>query len=350
MQSNVEESIQLTPTRGKGRPKGTSKKKSFKGTPKKSNNDIQATSNECLVRKDAPVGLINKSNVCFFNSLIQVMHSLTDFREFVNNYVININDSEENTALVNMIALFNEIEKSMKTDRHCIGTHDCVLSLNLRAYTENLQYDAEECLTQIINLFYPQIDDHVPDNCLFRLDGGESVLCFNCNKSSSTTFRSAVCSVSIPAVNLQTSVSSLVENQTSDAYGQIMDEKYKCDSCPTRTQASQNRTLWNVEKYLIIQVKIFNYDKKKKVSMKTTPNLIIEEEFQNILLGKFDLKGVVYHIGDSMARGHYVSSVKINNVWYTLNDEIISMGVKLMCSSNDIDGAVPYLLVYEKNP
>ena len=75
--------------------------------------------------------------------------------------------------------------------------------------------------------------------------------------------------------------------------------------------------------------------------MKTTPNLIIEEEFQNILLGKFDLKGVVYHIGDSIALGHYVSSVKINNVWYTLNDEMISMGVELMCSSNDIDGAVP---------
>ena len=81
---------------------------------------------------------------------------------------------------------------------------------------------------------------------------------------------------------------------------------------------------------------------------KIIPNVIIDEEFHNILLGTFDLKGVVYHIGGSIAGGLYVSPVKKNNIWYTVNDEIYSLGVKLKCSSNDIYGMVPYLLFYEK--
>ena len=44
-----------------------------------------------------------------------------------------------------------------------------------------------------------------------------------------------------------------------DEYGHEMDEPCQCIHChPVRTQASQNRTMMNVEKYLVIQLKIFN--------------------------------------------------------------------------------------------
>ena len=54
-------------------------------------------------------------------------------------------------------------------------------------------------MTHVINLFYSQIDninhpDHnkVPENCLFRIDGWESVLCFNYNKQSDKLYRTAL--------------------------------------------------------------------------------------------------------------------------------------------------------------
>ena len=58
-----------------------------------------------------------------------------------------------------------------------IRTYECVLSLGMTGYVGNSQFDAEECMTHVINLFYPQIDnknhpDHnrVPEHCLFRIE------------------------------------------------------------------------------------------------------------------------------------------------------------------------------------
>ena len=80
-----------------------------------------------------------------------------------------------------------------------LQTHAYLMSLNLPGYIENMQFDAEECMTYITNLFYPRIDDPtnprnnvVPDNSMFLLDGEESVLCRNCNKYSNTKFRESL--------------------------------------------------------------------------------------------------------------------------------------------------------------
>ena len=63
-----------------------------------------------------------------------------------------------------------------------------------------------------------------------------------------------------------------MESMTKDEYGHVMDEPYLCIHChPVRTEASQNRTMINVEKYMIIQLKIFNYDEVSKDFSETFP-------------------------------------------------------------------------------
>ena len=57
---------------------------------------------------------------------------------------------------------------------------------------------------------------------------------------------------------------------------------------PIKTDATQQRTLINAEKYVIIQLKIFAYNGMIG-AFKITPNLTIEEERNNILLGKLCL-------------------------------------------------------------
>merc|ERR1712083_561993 len=84
-------------------------------------------------------------------------------------------------------------------------------------------------------------------------------------------------------------------------------------------------------------------------AFKIIPNLLIEEEINNILLGKLRLCTVVYHIGNSPDRRHYVCAVKDGQSWYTCNDDRIDLGVKVRCNpsvKNDI--LIPYLLIYEK--
>ena len=50
-----------------------------------------------------------------------------------------------------------------------------------------------------------------------------------------------------------------------------------------------------------------------------------------MLLGTFQLQAVVYHIGCSRFLGHYKSSVKYDNIWYTTNGLNYSIDVKLEC-------------------
>ena len=146
--------IDITPSKGKGRPK----KKGFKGTPKKIILDVQeneqiAVSNH--TERNAPCGLFNNSNVCFFNSDIQALFTLEYFRNHVINFTSQIPD--ETVAVENIKTLFRNIAQSTSNDP--IRTHECVQSLPMPGYVENSQFDAEECMTIIINLFYPRIND-----------------------------------------------------------------------------------------------------------------------------------------------------------------------------------------------
>ena len=66
-------------------------------------------------------------------------------------------------------------------------------------------------------------------------------------------------------------------------YGHLMDEPYQCIHCYLiRTQASQNQTMMNVKKYMVIQLKIFNYDQESKGFSKTVPHLVMEDKIHNI--------------------------------------------------------------------
>ena len=139
-----------------------------------------------------------------------------------------------------------------------------------------------------------------------------------------------------------------MENMTIDKLGHVMDEPYQCIHChPIRTQPSQNQTMMNVEKYMVIQLKIFNFDQVSEDFNKTVPNFAIEDKINNMVLGTFRLQAIVYHIGCSPFQGHYKSSVKYDNIWYTTNDLNYSIGVKMGFSTNDT-GMIPYLLIYGK--
>ena len=106
----------------------------------------------------------------------------------------------------------------------------------------------------------------------------------------------------------------------------------------------------NFNKYMIIQLKTFGYDQATRQPFKKIPKLQIEEQVDTILLGKLNLRAIIYHNGDSPAQGHYVACVKDGDTWYTCNDNVITLGVKLHCDPNNrLDLLIPYLLIYEKN-
>ena len=77
---------------------------------------------------------------------------------------------------------------------------------------------------------------------------------------------------------------------TNNPYGESIDGLYKCEPCtptkPDGTVATRARTLMNLNKYMIIQLKTFGYDQVSRQPLKKIPKLQIEEQVDTILLGK----------------------------------------------------------------
>ena len=170
------ENIECTPTRGKGRPK---KSKGFRGTPKKLSENISTVS-KTNDDNNIPVGLVNIRNDCFFNSVIQALFTLESFRDHVRQFETHVSD--EFSAVNSIKHLFSQIESRPNNP---IETHDFLVSINLPGYTDHHQFDAEECMTYIVNLFYPRIEDksnplhnQVPQDSIF-LVGIQSTMVYN---------------------------------------------------------------------------------------------------------------------------------------------------------------------------
>ena len=74
------QNVEKTPTSGRRK-----KIKGFRGTPKKQmKEDIDFNICYNIPNSNAPLGLLNHGeNVCFFNSVLQVLYSLPMFRQFV---------------------------------------------------------------------------------------------------------------------------------------------------------------------------------------------------------------------------------------------------------------------------
>ena len=106
-------------------------------------------------RADDPIGLINHSNDCFFNSVIQALFSLQSFRDHVMNFdERNFDKANSHTknAASSIKRLFRAIEQMKATSDGPLTTHNYIMAMNLQGYSENEQFDAQECLSYIVEL------------------------------------------------------------------------------------------------------------------------------------------------------------------------------------------------------
>ena len=91
-------------------------------------------------------------------------------------------------------------------------------------YVGNHQFDAQEYMSSITNLFHPRIDDKsdpkhnmVPDNCLFGISEEESIACFGCIQHFNKPYRTALCQIEVPEPDVQTSIRLKIEIFTHEA-------------------------------------------------------------------------------------------------------------------------------------
>ena len=72
--------------------------------------------------------------------------------------------------------LFSEIETSSEP----MSTPNYMSYLGLQHYEPGMQYDAHECLLQLLAKIYPNIND----DCMFKINKLELTLCNNCGHTA----------------------------------------------------------------------------------------------------------------------------------------------------------------------
>jgi len=127
------------------------------------------------------------------------------------------------------------------------------------------------------------------------------------------------------------------------------DNKYQCDTCNMKTNATSQFYLWDFPSKLIIQLSRFSYKMAKKTDTITFPldNLNVAQYHPYKISPKiYCLYAIIVHHG-SFGGGHYVAYTKnlIDKSWYFYNDNI---AFKVIDITKELDFNNSYILFYER--
>ena len=282
------------------------------------------------------IGLKNlEQNVCFFNSVIQLLYSIPKLRA----EIFNRND----------LPLIKNLFREIRSAKNPVETFPYVIGLGMNNYQPYSQFDAQECLSFILNCIYPLTESNrVPDNHLFKISYYQKNQCELCGTSSNNSVEDTIFPICFMDTSPRTSVKDNLRKLTDDSIGESLHD-FTCQYCNKKNCAKKYISNLSVNNLLLIQLKIFYFDKENGVTLKLAPNIDVDNEI-TIHSETFLLKAIIYHHGKdgtSTSSGHYTVSIKYDEEWFVFNDDkVFSESVKLTFSKEDF--VVPYLILYEK--
>ena len=290
----------------------------------KMKNDMAHSSTVSIPSKSEPIGLINSQNICFFNSVLQSLFSLCDFGDLI----LNIEGPN----------LLKDIFIKLQTLNSPFLPISYLNQLKLSEFTLGHQYDAHECLVQLLETVYPLNYDS-----LFKIVKNPEILCENC-KSESSSKSEIYFDLKLDILNNHTPMSIFEAIQTIQLPSNL--ENYRCDKCKCISRCYKSDYVQETGSLLVVNLKLFKHN-RQNVYEKINPPLVIEEEMNfGGCLGNWTLNSIIYHHGRSHNNGHYTSCVKSGKSWFHIDDHKVS---KVPFQKKYVkDRKSPYILFYSK--
>eukprot|EP00111_Clytia_hemisphaerica_P013015 TCONS_00038250-protein len=184
-----------------------------------------------------PLGLENfGQNVCFFNSVIQVLYSVKSFREFVYQFETNIG----NSGKLAIKDLFSSITSSALP---IIPSFDLGPSYNEYNHSRFQQFDAHECVTYILNQIFASQQNSSSGESIFKTTSIQSILCQSCSTASEMNVFDQIFSIEFTDRFNHNSIENEISRLVSDPHGELLESLYNCENCLTQTRATKCKQL-----------------------------------------------------------------------------------------------------------
>ncbi|KAM0678759.1 Ubiquitin carboxyl-terminal hydrolase 51 [Binucleata daphniae] len=263
----------------------------------------------CTIQK----GATNLGNTCYINSLIQILLSITIFKQ-------KVLQTEHKNCSNCLICIFREIVEDLYSQSTSLVFSNFFYYLYKKdsCFKGSVQYDVHELFIKICNYLHGEVGDSLckTNKCLAHdMFYGENIVnmeCCVCKKvtRSNDDFFNLI--FEMKQKSIQTMINEYYKSEE-------IEEKKFCNNCQTMTRYTKNIVLESKPEVLVISVKRFEIKNSKasKISDFIYNNLSIDLN-NNV----YKLQGYIKHIGN-MRDGHYVSVINNNNKFYTYDDDKI---------------------------
>jgi len=279
-------------------------------------------------------GLSNLGNTCFFNSILQLLYQCT----VLNKLILS------NNFTGTLISYYSNFLNSYLNSRSYISPSDIVIHVSqILGRKGSQQEDADQYLNYIIDSLINELKDFTKQknlgqtlisnknlsldeliNNLFTIKIKKTLQCPNCLNCSESDDDINKFYLSIDQQVEQSVSEQNLKNLIDKYLFEILDpeNKWKCDNCSNKVQATISRKIIKLPKYLIITLK--RYDKfNNKINTPTDMASNI-----NINNKSYYLRGIVFHYGTTSG-GHYVyygnKGENINkDDWFLYDDSSVS--------------------------
>lgn len=366
-------------------------------------NNLKRTSS----RKKGYSTLVNKTNTCFMNCVIQALANDYKFAKYIKNQKIDtvevFYDSESDSEscvyseidnYVGREILYNFIKliKTMWKTNMIItpSTFNRVFMSKYKKYTPNFQHDAKEFLLDLLEEIHISLSQkcigivtsefsskhynsalkenrdyfeneksYISDN--FYGQFIQSFTCENCDMihykyDPFITINIKARSEHVEKLILESMKLDYINSECEECIKYDMPKGVDPSEIPDHIRNREHRvetSIYSLPETLIVSVDCFTNDSKKILSP-----VIIDTEldlYKKVITNTdepvvYTLSSIIYHIGKKLSNGHFVTLVRRDDInatdSYVLFDDSVYSKIEL--SALDKTGCTPYLLFYSR--
>jgi ubiquitin C-terminal hydrolase len=255
-------------------------------------------------------GIENLGVQCYSNAAFQMLYSIPEMRKIFTE-IGEIGENDENATINLFINRFKEISQTEK-ERFTIGQDNENTCLTKFLENHRQQKDVQESFMWFLNIFEEESSISAIKNfsSIFRYNQYTDFLCTDkrhVTKNEVETNLMINLSINPNKPNI-TNIDGLLNNLSK--YEEVdKDQHLRSDNCGEgRDNVSSIKyriKIPDMNRYLIIQLKRFEYNKTKKMVEKIR-KYIIPNETITVDEKKYTLTGIICHRGDNIGSGHYV--------------------------------------------